>query len=265
LVRTTDEQEEGDITMFQNTMNIAQRRALMQDNLELALENARSDFAIGGRGYSRRYGARYNVGAQWESSTPQIAPNIRARTGAGGGDPCNPNWADSPGTDAGHGRRTTPVPGQLCKPAPPKCDCHVIAVNSLRSAGIASGAFGNLTIGSGDASFFIPYYIAIVAFEVNTTTSNLIINPGTPLMALMVDSTSGREPNMRRGSNNDERQGVWTLIYGFEKEIECVDWRPFAEQAGQNLTLRFFNPNTVGIHVFVNLWGIAGVPALGVS
>jgi hypothetical protein len=232
----------------------------MKKNLEIAMESARGEFGIGGRGYRQRYHGRYNVGAQWGgSAAPTVPQRVVARTG--NGDPCVPNWGDS-STDAGHGRPTTPVPGQICKPAPPKCDCHVIAVNSLRSAGIASGAFGNLQIGSGDASFFIPYYIAIVAFEVNTTTSNLIINPGTPLMALLVDSTSGREPNMRRGSNNDERQGVWTLIYGFEKEIECVDWRSFAEVAGQLLTLRFFNPNTVGIHVFVNLWGIAGVPAM---
>lgn len=239
--------------MFQN---------FYEENMALVREQV-DTFNIGarGRGYGKRYGARYNVGAAWESSTPQIAPNIRAR--AGNGPPCDPNWADSPGADAGHGRRTTQVPGETCNPAPPRCDCHVIAVNSLRTEdGIASGAFGNLTIGSGDASFFIPYYIAIVAFEANTTTSNLIINPGTPLMVLMVDSTSGREPNMRRGSNNDERQGVWSLIYGFEKEIECVDWRPFAEQAGQLLTLRFFNPNAVGVHIFVNLWGIAGVPAM---
>jgi hypothetical protein len=76
----------------------------------------------------------------------------------------------------------------------------VIGINSLGTAGIASNAFGNLAVDAGDADFFIPYYIAVIAFEVNTTTNTLIINPGTPLMVLLQDSRSGQEPNMRRAS-----------------------------------------------------------------
>jgi hypothetical protein len=230
----------------------------MDENLRLVERQLGGEYRIG-TNYRGRYGRRYNVGQQWQEGGLSSMQNVRARTG--GGDPCTPNWADSP-TDAGHGRLTTARPGQVCKPIPPRCDCHVIGINSLGTAGIASNAFGNLAVDAGDADFFIPYYIAVIAFEVNTTTNTLIINPGTPLMVLLQDSRSGQEPNMRRASQTVQSFGVWTLIYGFEKEIECVDWRKFGSQNNQLLTMTFFNPNTVGVHVFVNLWGTAGVPLL---
>jgi hypothetical protein len=232
--------------------SLAARRALMNQNLQLAQQQLNT-FAVGAgpSRYNKRYGSRYakyGVGA--------VANGDYVPPGNGNGNGCN--FGDSSLT-SGHGRITGRVPVTGCTPTPPRCDCHVIGVNTLGTTGIASNAFGNLTIDSGDADFFIPYYLAIIAFELHTTTNELIINPGTPLMVLMVDSRSGQEPNMRRASTNDQTFGVWTLVYGFEKEIECVDWRKFGSTTNQNLTLRFFNPNTVSVHVFVNLWGIAGI------
>lgn len=205
------------------------------------LQNAQAFEVAGGGRYSERYAERYD----------------RERGAVGQRDNCG-NWVNS-STGAGHGRRVVD-PGardSACTPLPPRCDCHVIGVNSINSAGVLSGATGNLTIDSGDASYFIPYYIAIVAFQVNGTDNGLIANPGTPLMVLLLDSVSGREPNMRRASNNDPTFGVWTLIYGFEKEIECVDWRKFASTNNQQLTMTFYNPNNADVHVFVNIWGMA--------
>ena len=199
-------------------------------------------FEVAGRGgryeerYEERYGARGSVGQR---------------------DSCG-NWVDS-STGAGHGRRVVD-PGareSACTPLPPRCDCHVIGANTIDTTGIASGTFGTLTLDSGDATYFVPYYIAIIAFQVNGTDNGLIANPGTPLMVLLSDSVSGREPNMRRASATDPTFGVWTLIYGFEKEIECVDWRKFASTNNQQLTMTFYNPNNVDVHVFVNMWGLA--------
>jgi len=228
--------------------SLAGRKALMNENLQL-VKRQLEQFAVGSRPsrYGARYGRRYEYGVGQSSAAP-----------SGNGNGCT--WKDS-SVMAGHGRQTYPRPGGPCKPTPPRCDCHVIAINTLGTTGIASNAYGNLVIDSGDADFFIPYYIAIIAFELNTTTNNLIINPGTPLMVLLVQSTSGQEPNMRRAATNNPTFGVWSLVYGFEKEIECVDWRKFGSVTNQTCTMRFFNPNTVAVHVFVNMWGTAGIAA----
>lgn len=211
----------------------ARRRAL--------LENAKAFSEVGAGRYAERYAERYD----------RRQGSVGANKGQCG------DWVDS-STGAGHGRRVVPRAGDsACTPLPPRCDCHVIAVNTINSNGIASGATGTLTLDSGDASYFVPYYIAVIAFQVNGTDNGLIANPGTPLMALLINSTSGREPNMRRASATDPTFGVWTLIYGFEKEIECVDWRKFSSTNNQQLTMDFYNPNNVDIHVFVNVWGLA--------
>lgn len=206
------------------------------------LQNAKAfEVGAGGR-YAERYGKRYD--------------RRQGAVGAGG-ENCG-DWVSS-STGAGHGRRVvaSDSSGSACTPLPPRCDCHVIAVNTIDTAGIASGATGTLQLDSGDASYFVPYYIAVIAFQVNGTDNGLIANPGTPLMALLMNSTSGREPNMRRASATDPTFGVWTLIYGFEKEIECVDWRKFSSTNNQQLSMLFYNPNNVDIHVFVNVWGLA--------
>ena len=221
--------------------NIIHRLSDFEAQRAALLQNKRAFEVAGGGRYSERYSERYDR-------------NGRGSVGAGD---CDTAWTDS-STGAGHGRRIVPRDtDKACTPLPPRCDCHVIGVNSINSAGIASGATGNLTIDSGDASYFVPYYMAVIAFQVNGTDNGLIANPGTPLMALLINSVSGREPNMRRASNTDPTFGVWTLIYGFEKELECVDWRKFASTNNQQLTMTFYNPNNVDIHVFVNLWGLA--------
>lgn len=204
------------------------------------LQNAQM-FEVGSR-YSERYAERYAE---------------QGRGSVGQRDNCG-NWTDS-STGAGHGRRVVDPSNRdsACVPLPPRCDCHVIGANTINSNGVASGQFGTLSLDCGDASYFVPYYIAIIAFQVNGTDNGLIANPGTPLMVLLSDSVSGREPNMRRASATDPTFGVWTLIYGFEKEIECVDWRKFASTNNQQLTMTFYNPNNVDVHVFVNMWGLA--------
>lgn len=238
--------------MFLSRSSIAGRRARMNENYRSA-EKQLDTFAVGAgpSRYNRRYGQRYEKYGVGAAANMDYVP-----PGNGNGRGCN--WSDS-GIDAGHGRVTDRVPVTGCKPTPPRCDCHVIGSNTLGTTGALSNGLDTLTLDSGDADFFIPYYMSIAAFELHTTTSTLIINPGTPLMVLMIDSKSGQEPNMRRASSTDQTFGVWSLIYGFEKEIECVDWRKFGSQTNQNLTLTFFNPNTVAVHIFVNLWGIAGI------
>lgn len=227
--------------------NITSRLDDYQARRKQLLQNAEMFEVAGGKSrYAERYGERY------DRNGGQVGAGTGARDACG-------NWVDSSGDNAGHGRRVVNPENRdsACTPLPPRCDCHVIGVNSLETAGVLSGAFGTLTLDSGDASYFIPYYIAVIAFQVLASDNGLIANPGTPLMAMLTNSTSGREPNMRRASTTDPTFGVWTLIYGFEKEIECVDWRKFASTNNQQLTMTFYNPNNVDIHVFVNMWGLA--------
>ena len=163
---------------------------------------------------------------------------------------------------AGHGRPTTP--GDYCAPCPvkpPRCDCHVIGGNTLGTTGIPTGVtaaprFGTVTIDSGDAGFFVPYYMYVTAFQFN---ANNTVTGGVN-MVLLTDSKSGQEPNLRRASTTDPSFGVATLVYGREKELECVDWQRFASVNNQQLLLSFYNPQDTAVHVFVALWGI---PAAG--
>lgn len=163
---------------------------------------------------------------------------------------------------AGHGRPTTNDPQcEPCEVKPPRCDCHVIGGNTLGTTGIATGAtaaarFGAVTIDSGDAGFFVPYYMFVTAFQFNSNTTVT----GAPVMVLLCDSKSGQEPNLRRASTSDPSFGIATLAYGREKELECVDWQRFASVNNQQLLLSFYNPRDFAVHVFVALWGI---PAAG--
>lgn len=227
--------------------------------------------------YGERYGERYGVGAQTTTGQPPARKYLPDRTGGGTqppptGDPpprrgdddcgpgdivCNP-WATGQ-TGAAHGRRVYYNDQKYsCAIRPPRCDCQVIGGNTTNSTvfplGIPSGTFGTVTLDSGDASFFVPYYMHIVALEVGAVVTLAVT--GVPQMVLMQDSTSGREPNMRRASTTNPSFGVPTLVYGQEKELECVDWNRFASINNQQLQLTFFNPQTVAVHIFVNLWGL---------
>ncbi len=222
--------------------------------------------------YSARYGERYGVGAATPVSNPRTLPGaLRANPmppapppGTPGGDtrtpdgeclPCGPGQTGTP-----HGRRVYyDNQSYSCAIRPQRCDCHVIGGNTLLSdqfaTGVASGSFATVTLDSGDASFFVPYYMHIVALEVGSV-ANLAVTGG-PLLVNLQDSRSGRAPNMRRASDTDPSFGVPTLVYGQEKELECVDWNRFASVNNQQLTITFFNPQTVAVHIFVNLWGLA--------
>lgn len=172
------------------------------------------------------------------------------------------DWQTSP-EGAAHGRQThqgKPM-DTACPVKPPRCDCHVIGGNTLNTTGLATGAtaaprFGTVTLDSGDAGFFVPYFIYVTAFQFNSNTTVT----GNPVMVLLQDSKSGQEPNMRRASTSDPAFGVATLVYGREKELECVDWQRFASVNNQQLLLSFYNPRDFAVHVFVALWG---VPAAG--
>lgn len=219
--------------------------------------------------YGERYGKRYGVGQSTAAAArqprgpgsyaPRTAgpgPTAPPSGGGGGGGDCGPYTTQRGG--AGHGRRVVYEDGYSCAIRPPRCECQVIGGNTLNSTqfptGIASGAFGTVTLDSGDASYFVPYFMHIVALEVGAT-ANLSVT-GTALMVLMQDSKSGQEPNMRRASTTNQAFGVPTLVYGQEKELECVDWNRFASVNNQQLLLTFNNPNTVAVHIFVDLWGL---------
>ncbi len=167
-------------------------------------------------------------------------------------------WDDS-GCNAGVGRPTVWGEPQPCDVKPPRCDCHVIGGNSLLTAGIGTASqaarFGQIQLDSGDAPAFVPYYMFVCAFQVGGAAPTTTIQ-GNPLMVLLTNSKSGQNPNMRRASDDDPRFGVTALVYGQDKELECVDWRKFSSQNNQQIFLRFFNTNSVTVHVFVDLWGI---------
>ena len=217
--------------------------------------------------YSERYGERYGVGQKPPTYPPptQGAPtpgSVSATPPGGGGGPdcfpCQPFITGQ--TGAAHGRRVYygKDADYSCAIRPPRCDCHVIGGNTLNSTvlptGVATTAFADVTLDSGDASYFVPYYMHIVALEVGATADLSVT--GLPLLVLMSNSRSGQEPNMRRASTTDASFGVPTLGYGQEKELECVDWHRFASVNNQQLVLTFNNPQTVAVHIFVNLWGL---------
>lgn len=135
----------------------------------------------------------------------------------------------------------------------------MIGGNTLLTPGIGvatlAARFGPVVLDSGDAGAFIPYYMFVVAFQVGGDLPNTTIQ-GVPLLVLLQDSRSGREPNMRRASDTDPQLGVACTVYGERKELECIDWLRFASTNNQQLTLLFYNPNNVAVHVFVDIWGI---------
>jgi len=187
-------------------------------------------FRVGARG---RYGSRYRVGAQ---ATAQ------------GGCP-------TPVTGGGalaSGSCASQQP-QVCPPQPKKCECHVLGANSLGGAGIATTAFGQLTVNSGDASSFDPFYMMFFAYE---RSANDSLANSNPIVVLLTDSRSGREPNMRQGSETNNTFGISSDAYGRDKEVECNDWRAFSSTGQQQLFLTFNNPTLVTEHVFVVLWGV---------
>ncbi len=162
--------------------------------------------------------------------------------------PCPPNGRVVPGG--------IPCP-PACPVKPPRCDCHVVGGNTLGTSGIATGTtaaarFGSVSIDSGDAGRFVPYYMYVTAFQYNSDTTIT----GAPLMVLLQDSKSGQEPNLRRASTSNPSFGIATLVYGREKELECVDWKSFASINNQELRLTFYNPRDFAVHVFVSLWGV---------
>ena len=224
---------------------LARREQVLNQNAQAGLVGARHRGGNPGGAYQARYQAQ--------------APGKYGRVGQDPTQPgyCPPgsNWVGSD-TGAAHGREPTgPVPTVACTPLPPRCDCHVVGANTLNTDGVPSGGFDTVTLDSGDADYFLPYYIAVTARQVNTTDEGLIV--GATLPVLLTDSRSGQDPNMRRASTSDPQFGVWADIYGNEKELECVDWRKFGSQNNQQLVMTFYNPNTVSVHVFVNLWGLA--------
>jgi hypothetical protein len=159
---------------------------------------------------------------------------------------------------AGHGRAWYEEHGYSCEVKPPRCNCHVIGGNTLNNAdfptGIATGNDWVITLDSGDASAFMPYYIALQAFETGAV-ANLAVT-GNPLPTILTDSLSGREPNLRRADPNDPSFGILTTVYGDEKEVECVDWIKFASVNNQQLRLQGTNIVAASIHVFAVIWGL---------
>jgi hypothetical protein len=266
-------------------LDVRDQNAIAHERNAAAMAAFRLGGAVGGRRYGERYGSRYGerygdrygVGAQAPSSgaptTPDWlrTPGPNGGGGGGGGNggngrcpprggQCDPFRTSSQG--AGHGRPVnTYVGGYTCEVRPPKCDCHVIGANTLNRTdlptGIVSAGFADLQLDSGDADYFIPYYMFITALEIGAVP-NLSVT-GAPLMVLLQDSRSGQEPNLRRASTTDPRLGIATLVYGQDKDLECVDWTQFASVNRQQLTLRFFNPNEVSVHIFVDLWGIPAI------
>ena len=160
--------------------------------------------------------------------------------------------------NAGHGRPTKQMPVKPCPVQPPRCDCHVIGTNTLggNQIGIATlaGRFGAVTADSGDASYFVPYFIFITAFGVGATPNSTVAGAARPM--LLSDARSGREPNLRRASTTDPSFGILTTVYSDQKEIECVDWLRFASINNQELRIDLYNPNDVAVHGFVDIWGI---------
>ena len=164
-------------------------------------------------------------------------------------------------TSAAHGSVPTSCPPMTpCAVKPPRCDCEVIGGNTLggNQIGVANlaGRFGTITLDSGDAGSFVPYFMFSTAFQVGGgTPDDTVTGPDLPI--LLQDSRSGREPNLRRASTTDPAFGILMQVYGDEKELECVDWGRFASTNNQQLVCTGYNPNDNAAHWFVDMWGVA--------
>jgi hypothetical protein len=174
-----------------------------------------------------------------------------------GGTPCTTVNGSPVGT--GWGRPTYRSGASAsCPIKPPKCDCQVMGGNTLggNQIGVASqdDRFGVVEMDSGESSAFVPHYMLIVAALVGDDADN-VVTPGL-VPVLLTDSKSGREPNMRRGSDSDPSYGVISTSFDDQHELVCVDWLQFSSIANQNLTMSFFNVNDTAVHVLVDLWGI---------
>lgn len=159
----------------------------------------------------------------------------------------------------GWGRPTfTSKASSACPIRPPKCDCQVMGANTLggNQIGVASLAdrFGTVQMDSGESSAFVPHYMLVVAYTVGEDADDLTAGGQVPV--LLCDSRSGREPNMRRGSDSNPSVGVISTAWDDQHELVCVDWRQFSSIANQVLSMVFFNINDTAVHVFVDLWGI---------
>lgn len=160
------------------------------------------------------------------------------------------------------GESWTSPPGvgraDCCPVRPPACDCHLLGANTLTVAAgadntIAAGGTGTVNVDSGDAGYFIPYFMSVVAFESLGADE---VDPTDQLLVLLIQSRSGQHANMRRQSPTDPAVGAQMWVYGQHKQVECVDWAAFSSTNNQQLVLTFFNPTELAAHVFVNIWGL---------
>lgn len=211
------------------------------------------------------------VGAQ-SSSMPSPGSAMPQPPQPPSGDP-NTGWCPDPIRDcrpsdcqiaasrytAGHGRAVYPACGDYsCEIAPPPCDCQVIGGNTLNSSefptGVPSNALWRIRIDSGDADFFVPYWLVLEAYETGAVPALAIT--GDVLETLLADSLSGRQPNMHRADPTNPSYGVASSGFSVRKDRTCVDWNRFASVEGQQLTLVGRNIREVNIHVFAVIWGL---------
>lgn len=136
------------------------------------------------------------------------------------------------------------------KPASSSAPAHAIYRGEIRP-----GKWHQMSIDSGDAPLFVPYYISVVGYAV----INGYLQPSTRAPVLLQDSTSGREPNLRRANPLDASFGI--LFPGDDCWVRTMDWRPFASVMNRQLIITLFNPSNVDVHVFIK---IAGLPAVAI-
>lgn len=140
---------------------------------------------------------------------------------------------------------------------PRVCNYNVIGANTLGTAGIAPGTASPVNFTAGDATSFTPKFLYFEAQPYNDeNTINITLLPASRDSApvLLQDALIGRVSQIRRGGN--AAVAIPSSAYAATKDLTRVDWGTFTSTQEKNLSLVFYNPNSVfPIHSFACLWG----------
>lgn len=149
-----------------------------------------------------------------------------------------------------------------CNTKAPYCGCNVLGGNTFvddfgAGAGLGIPTLGTavLQIDAGDACRWQPRSLHLIAFpaglNANEIAATTTVDGRVPVV--LTNAAVGSIPMIRR--TGQLNFGIISTGYSAEKELTCVDWAAFTSTQNQGLSLSIYNPNTVPVHAFVDLWG----------
>ncbi len=225
------------IHSLHNLKQLNRQRAAM---LKVGLGGRAIDKFEVGAGARRRYGRGGVVGATHSSAY------------TAGGSSCPPN---------------TPGPGQVptfpgagldgnCPEVVPRCECQLLAQNSLGATpgAVVAGTTVTYAVDSGDIALFQAFEMNLIAFPASATDDELT-SDCTPCPVLLTASRTGNTDNMRKTGTIQD--GIASDLIGVEHPMTCLDWLPWTSQNNMTLSLDMFGVNNANVHFFTLFTGSA--------